>query len=113
MTLPRLAPGLELTRIDAIADPGAVVCYLDNNAAVIVTRSAGAIAAFHNLCPHAGYPLQRADGRVLVQEGRYMVCGGHGASFALDTGACAGGPCNGEGLTRIAIVVRDGVVLTA
>lgn len=113
MTLPRIPRGVKLTSLDAIADPGAVVCYLDNNAAVIITRTAGAIAAFHNVCPHAGYPLQRADGRILVQEGSYMVCGGHGASFALDTGACAGGPCNGEGLTRVAIVVRDGAVFTA
>ena len=42
-----------------------------------------------------------------------MMCAGHGASFALDTGACAGGPCNGDGLTPVAIVVRDGAVLVA
>lgn len=111
MKHPRLAPNLELTRVDAIADPGAIVCYADDTP-VIVTRSSGVIAAFHNVCPHAGYPLQRADGRILIQEGRYMICGGHGASFTLD-GACAGGPCNGDGLSRIAIVVRDGAVLTA
>lgn len=111
MKLPRIAPGAQLARVDAIADPGAVVCYA-GDAPIIITRSAGAIAAFHNVCPHAGYPLQRADGRILVQEARYMVCGGHGASFTFD-GACAGGPCNGEGLTRIRIVVRDGMVVTA
>ena len=112
MKHPPLASGVALTPLNAIADPGAIVCYAGATP-VVVTCSAGAIAAFHNLCPHAGYPLQRADGAILVQEGRYMVCGGHGASFALDTGACAGGPCNGQGLTRIAVVVRDGVVLTA
>lgn len=111
MTLPRIAPGFALTRISAIADPGAIVCYAGDTP-VIVTRSRGAVAAFHNVCPHAGYPLQRADGRILIQDGRFMVCGGHSASFTLD-GACAGGPCNGEGLTRVAVVVRDGVVLTA
>jgi nitrite reductase/ring-hydroxylating ferredoxin subunit len=46
-----------------------------------------------------------------VQEGRYLVCGAHGASFALEDGACAGGPCNGDGLERIAVTVRDGVVV--
>ena len=111
MKPPHIAPGVALTRVDAIADPGAIVCYAEETP-IVVTRSGGAIAAFHNVCPHTGYPLQRADGRILVQEGRYMVCGGHGASFTFD-GACAGGPCNGEGLTRIAIVVRDGVVQTA
>lgn len=112
MKFPAIAPNVELTRVEAIADPGALVCYAGKTP-LIVTRSHGAVAAFHNLCPHAGYPLQRADGRILVQEGRYMICGGHGASFTLEAGACAGGPCNGDGLTRIAVVVRDGVVLTA
>jgi nitrite reductase/ring-hydroxylating ferredoxin subunit len=109
---PPIAPGLALTRVDAIADPGALICRAGDTP-VIVTRRGDAVAAFYNCCPHAGYPLQRHDGRVLVQQGRYMLCGGHGASFELDTGACAGGPCNGEALARIDIVLRDGVVLTA
>jgi nitrite reductase/ring-hydroxylating ferredoxin subunit len=112
VTFPAIAPGIELTRVDAIADPGAIVCYAGNTP-LIVTRRDAAIAAFHNICPHAGYPLQRADGRIVVQEERYMLCGGHGASFVLDTGACAGGPCNGAGLTRIHVIVCDGVVWTA
>jgi len=110
--VPKIAAGIELTRVDAIADPGALVCYAGNTP-LIVTRRGAAIAAFHNICPHAGYPLQRADGRIVVQEGRYMLCGGHGASFTLDTGACAGGPCNGDGLAPVRVIVRDGVVLTA
>jgi nitrite reductase/ring-hydroxylating ferredoxin subunit len=112
VTLPVLAPGLELTAVAALADPGALVCYADKTP-VIVTRIGATIAAFHNLCPHAGYRLERADGRILIQEGRYIVCGGHGASFTLDDGACAGGPCNGAALAGIAIIVRDGLVLTA
>lgn len=112
MKLPAIAPHIELVRVDAIADPGALICHAQG-VAIIVTRRAGVIAAFHNVCPHAGYPLQNASGRVVVQHGRYMLCGGHSASFVLESGACAGGPCNGVGLTRVAIVVRGGVVLTA
>jgi nitrite reductase/ring-hydroxylating ferredoxin subunit len=66
-----------------------------------------------NRCAHADYQLQRADGRVLVQEGRFLICGVHGASYGLDDGACAGGPCNGRGLARVAVEVRDGVIFTA
>jgi len=103
-----------IARIAAVPDRGAIVVELDRNGArlsLILTRAGDKIAAFRNKCPHAGYPLQRADGRVLVQDGRYMVCGAHGASFALTDGACAGGPCNGDGLERIAIDVRDGDIL--
>jgi len=111
-----LAAGAVLARVDALADPCAIVLTPDAAnpfVSVIVTRRGDAIAAFRNKCPHAGYPLQRADGRIALQEGRFMVCGAHGASFDLDTGACAGGPCNGEPLERLAIIIRDGYVCVA
>jgi nitrite reductase/ring-hydroxylating ferredoxin subunit len=104
-----------LVRIADLADPCAVVVPIPGDAfgSLIVTRRGDAVAAFRNRCPHAGYPLQRADGRIVVQEGRFMVCGAHGASFLLDDGSCAGGPCNGDALERVAIVVRDGAVWLA
>ncbi|MGD9980814.1 MAG: Rieske (2Fe-2S) protein [Hyphomonadaceae bacterium] len=109
------APGLVLARLDALSDPCAIVVTPDPPpfVSVIVTRRGDAIAAFRNKCPHAGYPLQRADGRIVVQQGRYMVCGGHGASFRLEDGACAGGPCNGDPLERITVVIRDGNICVA
>lgn len=108
--------GIVLARLDALPDPGAIVVVPDPGepfVSILITRAGDRIAAFRNKCPHAGYPLQRSDGRVIVQEGRYMVCAAHGASFALHDGACAGGPCNGDALERIAIVVRDGIVSVA
>lgn len=105
-----------MARVDALADPCAIVVEPEHEGArvpLVITRRGAAIAAFRNKCPHAGYPLQRWDGRIVVQEGRYMVCGGHAASFELETGACAGGPCNGDGLERVAIVVTEGVVRVA
>lgn len=110
--LPR---GLALARLDDLADPCAIVAPIpgDKYATLVVTRRGDRVAAFRNTCPHAGYPLQRADGRIVVQEGRYMVCGAHGASFALESGACAGGPCNGAALQRVAVEVVDGIVRTA
>jgi nitrite reductase/ring-hydroxylating ferredoxin subunit len=112
--LSELPAGLALARVEELADPCAIVVPIESDAfaTLIVTRSGDRIAAFRNRCPHAAYPLQRADGRIVVQEGRYLVCGAHGASFTLTDGACAGGPCNGDSLERVAIEVRDGLVLT-
>jgi nitrite reductase/ring-hydroxylating ferredoxin subunit len=115
VTPPQIASGTLLAHVHDIANPGALMVKLDSAdvwGAVLLTRSGEIIAAFHNRCPHAGYPLQQADGRVLIQ-GRYMVCGAHGASYELRTGACAGGPCNGNALTRIAVVVKSGEILAA
>lgn len=106
----------ELARLDALPDPGAIVVYVGEGAwpvSLILTRRGDSIAAFRNKCPHAGYPLQGADGRIVVQEGRYIICRAHGASFTLEHGACAGGPCNGDGLERVAVTVRDGAICLA
>lgn len=108
--------GVALARREDVPDAGAVVVYAgegDQRVSLILTRQGDVIACFRNRCAHANYPLQRADGRIVVQEARYLVCAAHGASYALSDGACAGGPCNGDGLERIAIVLKDGVVLTA
>lgn len=111
------ASGLVLARVDALPNPGAIVVVPHPDepfVSILVTRRGETISAFRNKCPHAGYPLQHSSGRVIVQEGRYMVCAAHGASFTLDKGECAGGPCsNGDALERIAIVVRDGAVYVA
>lgn len=109
--LPR---GLVLAHIEALADPCAIVVDIAHDGqrhSLILTRSGDRISAFRNKCPHAGYPLQRADGAILIQENRYLVCAAHAASFALD-GACAGGPCNGEALERVGAIVQGGLVLT-
>lgn len=114
MTFPA---GLALARFDALTDRSAIVVTPNPDnpfTSVIVTRFGEGVAAFRNKCPHAGYPLQRADGSITVQEGKFLVCGAHGASFSLETGVCAGGPCsNGDALERIAVVIRDGLVCVA
>ncbi len=111
------ASGIVLVRADALPDPGAIVVTPHPDepfATILVTRKGETISAFRNKCPHAGYPLQRSNGQVMLQEGRYIVCAAHGASFGLVSGECAGGPCNnGDALERIAIEVRDGNVCVA
>lgn len=114
MTSPLLPAGLKIAPLATLAD--VLVIDLEQGGkrvSLLLTRRGASVSAFLNRCPHAGYPLQRADGRVLVQERRYLVCGAHGASFDLTTGACAGGPCNGEGLTPVAVTVIGDDVVTA
>jgi nitrite reductase/ring-hydroxylating ferredoxin subunit len=107
------ASGAGLALVSDVPDGGAIVIATGPDKSILLARRGAEVFAYENRCAHADYPLERADGGVTVQEGRYLVCAVHGASYALDTGACAGGPCNGRGLKRVAIVIAEGVVRAA
>lgn len=76
---------------------------------LILTRRGERVAAYLNLCPHAGRRLDWAPGRFLIDAGD-LVCAAHGARFDRASGACLGGPCRGAGLTAVVVSVRDGRV---
>jgi nitrite reductase/ring-hydroxylating ferredoxin subunit len=104
-------PGAELARLETIPDAGAIVVDV-GGVSVLLTRRGAQAFAYINRCTHAHYPLDE-NGRVLVQEARYIVCPQHGASYELDTGKCAGGPCNGAGLTPVPVEMRAGAAFVA
>lgn len=111
----RPASGAEIARVEDIPDPGAIVRHFRHEAfyfSLLLTRRGERVWAFENRCAHANYPLERHDGRVVVQQGRYVVCTAHGASYTFE-GQCAGGPCNGDRLTPIAITLSNGAILIA
>ncbi len=100
-----------LCRFDDIPDGGAIAVHVDSATGgfdLIVLRRGERAFAYHNECPHQGRNLDYAPGRFLVKDDR-LICAHHGASFAVDTGDCCGGPC-GRGLFGIAVVVEDGYV---
>lgn len=112
----RPAPGVDLARIDEIAASGAIVRDFRKGDAlfsVLLTRTGSEVRAWYNICPHARWPLERPDGRVVVQDGRFVICAAHGASFALADGKCVAGPGLGRSLRPLPIVVEDGIVRVA
>ena len=111
----RPAPGSALLALAEMADPDArAVDFRSGDAlySLVVARRGDMVRAYENVCPHARSPLERPDGRVVIDEGGYLVCSAHGASFSIADGGCVGGPASGP-LTPFAIVVRDGVVYAA
>lgn len=110
----RPLPGALIADADAVQEGGAITRDFsvgDMLFSLLLIRRNGQIYAYENFCPHAGYPLERPDGRVVVQQGRYIVCTAHGASFEAETGDCVGGPCLGERLRPLPIAVENGLVL--
>lgn len=106
-----LASGTMLARVDEIPEKGGKIVDV-GGVSLLLTRVGGVVHAFINRCTHAEYRLEHADGRLVTQEGRYVVCHAHGASYTLDGGACAGGPCT-KNLIRVPVDVRGGVVFSA
>jgi nitrite reductase/ring-hydroxylating ferredoxin subunit len=111
----RPAAGAVLVRLGDLADGEArAIDFREGEAlfAVIVVRRGDAALAYENVCPHLQMPLERPDGRVVVDPGGHLVCAMHGASFRVADGACMGGPAR-RALTPFAVAVRDGVVVAA
>jgi nitrite reductase/ring-hydroxylating ferredoxin subunit len=73
----------------------------------------GRFHAYVNRCTHAGTPLDWWPNEFFTDDGRLLVCATHGALYAPDTGACAGGPCGGSALYPLAVRVEgDRLVVT-
>ena len=94
---PDTARGFELTATDGEA------------LGVILWRTQDALHGFVNRCPHLGLPLETFPDRFLSADGTHLICSAHGAQFRA-SGACFAGPCAGQKLARIGLVVRDDMI---
>lgn len=77
---------------------------------VFVVRKFGCLYAYVNSCPHIGVPLEWLPDQFLDSEGELIQCATHGALFAIDTGLCVAGPCVGEALVPLPLVIHDGII---
>jgi len=103
-----------LIALDAIPDGGfaEVEAMVEGDAeSVILHREGDQVRAWFNVCPHAGRRLDWAPGQFLKSKEGLLVCAVHGASFELRSGECVAGPCRGESLRAVEVVVRDGDVV--
>lgn len=105
------APRAALCRVDEIPDGDAIGVSVPSSTGgidLILLRLGEHVFAYHNECPHAGRNLDYAPGQFLVHDAR-IVCAVHGATFAVASGACVGGPCR-SGLVAMPIEIVDGEV---
>jgi nitrite reductase/ring-hydroxylating ferredoxin subunit len=106
--------GVALGPLEIVPDGGARSFVLEMRAGRFhgfVVRAGNAVHGYVDRCPHMGLPLaQTLDD--YVHEGR-ILCSWHGAVFAIEDGACVGGPCMGGRLTPWPVAVRKGTIVTA
>lgn len=66
--------------------------------------------AYLNRCAHVPMELDWNQGEFFESNGLYLMCATHGALYEPHTGRCAGGPCRGGRLHKIAVVEKDGKI---
>ena len=68
--------------------------------------------AYENSCPHMRANLNWQEGQFFTLDGLFLQCSLHGALFEPSSGLCVRGPCVGESLKKINLVIKDGAVYT-
>jgi len=112
---PSAAEGQEpaLAPLSALEDGGyaEAEAVVDGSAeSLVLHRDGDNVRAWLNVCPHAGRRLDWAPGKFLRSKEGLLVCAVHGASFEPRGGTCVAGPCRGDALRAVPVVVRDGAV---
>ena len=77
---------------------------------IMILRWGRNVRAYENRCPHQGTNLDWEKGEFLDGDGTRIQCGKHGALFDLGTGECVDGPCLGERLTAIDVLIDEGEI---
>jgi nitrite reductase/ring-hydroxylating ferredoxin subunit len=103
-----LAGSTRLCRCDEVPenesrgfDPGG-----EGQDTVIMVRRQGRFYAWRDACPHFGdTPMAWRKDAYLNGDATKIVCAAHGAQFDIESGICTLGPCLGQALEPVAIVV--------
>jgi len=77
---------------------------------ILIVRWDRKLYGYVNHCPHQGVNLDWERDQFLDSNGMRIICGKHGALFAVDTGECVEGPCLGNRLEKLRLSVLDGDV---
>lgn len=103
-----------LCRFDELADPGSrgVTLRMPDGTLedIFVVRNGAEAFAYRNHCPHTGSPLDWQPDQFLNLDRTLIQCATHFALFRIGDGQCVSGPCAGQALTPVAIVLVDGWV---
>ncbi|MCG8465400.1 MAG: Rieske 2Fe-2S domain-containing protein [Xanthomonadales bacterium] len=104
-----------------IPDGGAYEWRADEQGmvSVLIARLGEQVFAYRNSCPHQGRPLglgRSGPGggqKFFFDKQQRLVCPHHGATFEIETGRSPSGPCQGGGLTPVAVRLVEGKVYLA
>ena len=75
---------------------------------MFIVRQDDKAYAYVDICPHYGSTtLPWKKDRYLSADNKHIVCAAHRAVFDIQDGTCVNGPCLGQALKKIEIVVSS------
>ena len=78
---------------------------------LFLVRRRDELFGYVNTCPHLHITLNYFPDRFTSHDRAFILCANHGALFQMDDGYCVSGPCAGQSLEPVPVVVQDGEVL--
>lgn len=75
---------------------------------LVVCYARDRIVAYLNHCPHTGVNLNWQQDQCFDFSKQYLACSVHGALFQPDNGKCIYGPCLGQSLVPVELIIVDG-----
>jgi nitrite reductase/ring-hydroxylating ferredoxin subunit len=97
-----------LCRLEDIADGQGKGFTLGRGAGsreLFVVRAGARVFGYVNSCPHQGTPLDWQEDRFISDETGLIMCATHGAQFEIEDGFCVAGPCAGDRLESVPVVL--------
>ncbi|MDH3899631.1 MAG: Rieske 2Fe-2S domain-containing protein [Gammaproteobacteria bacterium] len=103
-----------LCRLEDIENPGSMAMTVTTAGGlqdIFVVRREEQVYGYINSCPHTGGPLDWVPGQFLDLDREYIQCATHDALFGIADGICVAGPCAGDRLTTVPLVIEAGEVI--
>ena len=80
---------------------------------IVVVQTIDGVRAYANRCPHMYSTLETFPDRFLDEGREHLVCSTHGARFRVADGTCVAGPCKGDSLERVDVIIDGPHILLA
>lgn len=76
-----------------------------SEASVLLVKKDGQIYGYINRCPHLEIRLEWKEDEFMDSDGVLIECSTHGALFNIEDGECIMGPCQGDYLTPVEVLI--------
>lgn len=103
-----------LCKTSDIEDPGSKSFELKikrKTQSIFVVHKDGKFYAYYNKCPHTGATLEWQEDQFLDLDKALIQCATHDALFMIDSGECIAGPCSGDSLQSLPLIIESDQII--